>query len=173
MPCNYQVQMNYTMTKVKLLSIAVIGLLLINLGILAYLFLRPSQGTAPGRPGGKMKEPREIIIRELGLDDQQIEAYEILIQKHQDGIRAIDRQIRDAKNSLYISLGTDQPAQQDSLINRIGSLQMQVEALHYDHFAAIKELLKPAQMESFTKLSRELARLFGSPPAKAGPPPHE
>lgn len=157
------------MSKVKLLSIAVIGLLLINLGILAFLFLRHPQGPPPGKPGGRMEEPRHIIIRELGLNEQQVGEYEILIQKHQDGVRAIDRQIRDAKNSLYSSLAGQEAGQQDSLINRIGSLQMQVEALHYDHFAAIKTLLKPDQMEKFNRLSRELARLFGPGPR----PPHE
>ena len=161
------------MTKVKLLTIAVVGLLLINLGVLAFLFLRPPQGPPPGRPGGRMEEPRHIIIRELGLDDKQVGEYEILIKKHQDGIRAIDQQIRDAKNNLYRSLAGNQPGQQDSLINRIGSLQMQVEALHYDHFAAIKSMLKPEQMEKFDRLSQELARLFGPGPGPGPRPPHE
>lgn len=161
------------MSKVKLLSIAVVGLLLINLGVLAFLFLRHPQGPPPGRPGGRMEEPRHIITRELGLDEKQVGEYEILIQKHRDGVRAIDQQIRDAKNSLYSSLATDQPGKQDSLISRIGSLQMQVEALHYDHFGAIKALLKPEQMEKFNRLSKELARLFGPGPGPGPRPPHE
>lgn len=155
------------MSKIKLLSIAVIGLLLLNLGLISFLFLhKPAH---PPFPGPGRTQPREIIIRKLALDPEQIRAYDILITKHQDNIHAIDRQIRDAKNQLYASLSVSGPGKQDSLISRIGALQMQVEALHYDHFSAIRGLLHPDQVKNFETLTAELSRLFAPPPA----PPQE
>lgn len=155
------------MSKIKLLSIAVTGLLLVNLGVLAFLFLRKPEPPREG-PGSGRETPREIIIRRLHLDDEQVNRYDMLIREHRDGIGEMDRQIRDAKNSLYETLTATTVTGKDSLIATINALQRQVENLHYDHFAGIKNLLRPDQQKDFEALTHELARFFGPP--RLGPP---
>lgn len=156
------------MEKQKLITISVIALLLLNIGTLGFLFVSgPKQGHRPpphGRP-----EPREIIIEKLHFDEQQIEAYELLIREHHKQIDAVDEKIRDTKNSLYALLNSNDSSSKDSLIIALGNYQKEIEAIHFDHFADIKKLCKPNQKYDFEELTEELSRLFSKPPR----PPHE
>src|SRR6185436_8838903 len=100
MLCSYQLQMSFIMNKIKLLTIAVIGLLAINLGVLGFLFLRkPPMHEGPGGP--PEDRPKKIIIERLHFDKEQTAQYEQLISHHRDSIRDLDRQIRKAKSDLY------------------------------------------------------------------------
>ena len=157
------------MSKTQLLSWAVIGLLVINLGILAFLLL--GRAGTPRHPGqmSERDEPKRIIIHKLQLDDAQVTEYEKLIAQHRASIRRIEDEIRDTKNELYLTLAADKPgADKDSLQSRLGILQQQIEATHYDHFVAIRTLCKPQQLLQFNELTSELAALFGR---NANPPP--
>ncbi len=156
------------MEKQKLITISVIALLLLNIGTLGFLFVSgPKQGHRPpphGRP-----EPREIIIEKLHFDEQQIEAYELLIREHRKQIDAVDEKIRDTKNSLYALLNSNDSSSKDSLIIALGNYQKEIETTHFNHFADIKKLCKPDQMDDFEELTKELSRLFSKPPR----PEHE
>lgn len=165
--------MNYIMSKLKLLTIAVIGLLIMNIAVVGFLLMRKPPHPPGERPlmtqeGG----PRNIIIERLHFDGDQVEEYEKLITEHQSAIRQIDDSIRMMKNELYHTLTSDSFAGKDSLVDRLGILQKEIELTHYDHFARIKKICKPAQMEEFNKLTEELARLF-APGKKGSPPPKD
>jgi len=166
------------MSKIKLLSIAVIGLLAINIAVVAFLLLKQPPHPREGRPGpGKegmqaMEQtgPKNIIIDKLHFDKEQAAQYESLIEQHQAIIKSLNDSIKDAKNDLYLSLTNENFTGKDSLIAKLGLLQRKVEYTHYDHFAAIKNICKPDQLENFAELTKELARFFAAP-KKDGPPP--
>lgn len=168
------------MSKIKLLSIAVIGLLLINIAIVSVLIFRkpssPPGGRPPmgqeGRQPGQNERPKKIIIEKLHFDKEQSAQYEKLIVQHQAIIKSLNDSIKDAKNDLYLSLTNENFTGKDSLIAKLGLLQRQVELTHYEHFAAIKKLCKPDQLENYAALTKELARFF-APPKKEGPPPRD
>ena len=168
------------MSKIKLLSIAVIGLLLINIAIVSFLMFRkppfPPGGRPPmgqeERPPGQNDGPKKIIIDKLHFDKEQATQYENLIKQHQALIKSLNDSIKDAKNNLYSSLTNETFTGKDSLIAKLGLLQRQVELTHYEHFAAIKKLCKPDQLENYAALTKELARFF-APPKKEGPPPRD
>lgn len=153
------------MEKTKLLTIAVIGLLLINLGTLGFLLLNNKQQHPPhgGRP-----EPKEIIIEKLNLDKNQQSDYAKLIQWHRGEITRLDDNIRQAKNELYSQLNeTETNAKtKDSLIAVINSNQKQIEQTHFKHFEDIKKLCRKDQMENFNDLTEELARIFAPKPRR-------
>jgi periplasmic protein CpxP/Spy len=160
--------MIFTMTKVKLLSIAVVGLLLVNIGILTFLFFRkPIPSFDSPRRGGE--GPKNIIIERLHFDKEQVAQYEKLIEEHQQNIRELSGQVRMTKNQLYSTLATDAAMSKDSLENKLGELQRQIESVHYSHFTDIKKLCKPGQLESFNALTQDLAKFFA--PGKNSPPP--
>jgi periplasmic protein CpxP/Spy len=75
------------MSKIKLLSIAVIGLLVMNLCIVGFLFLGkpplPPEGEAPFAK----EATRKKIIELLHFDNEQIRQYEELIQQHRIGVK--------------------------------------------------------------------------------------
>jgi hypothetical protein len=115
---------------------------------------------------------QKIITERLHFDKEQVAAYEKLIAEHQVAVKANDDSIMQAKNNLYQSLQSETFTGKDSLVNLLGALQKQVELIHYEHFAAIKKVCKPDQLENFNKLTNELSRFFSSG-KKDGPPPRD
>jgi periplasmic protein CpxP/Spy len=157
------------MSKIKLLTIAVIGLLAVNTGIVGFLLLRkppiPAEGMRPGKPEG----PKKMIIEKLHFDEAQVAAYETLISEHKKSVKELKDSISDTKKNLYQSLKTESFAGKDSLVNVLSALQKRMELVHYEHFAQIKKLCKPEQIEAFNALTNELAFYFTT--EKKGPPP--
>ncbi len=155
------------MEKTKLLTVAVIGLLVINLGTLGFLLLGP-KGHKP--PHGGRPEPREIIIEKLHFDAGQQKEYGKLIQWHQGQIEQLDNNIRKAKNELYTLLSQPEINQKakDSLIGVINANQTKVEQTHFKHFEDIRKLCHQNQMEDFNALTEELSRLFAPKPHGPG-----
>jgi periplasmic protein CpxP/Spy len=151
------------MEKTKLLTIAVIGLLLINFGALGFLFLngkghRPLHG---GRP-----EPKEIIIGKLHFDVNQQKEYTKLIEWHRGEITRLDDNIRQAKNGLYSQLSQAEvnTKAKDSLVAVINANQKQIEETHFKHFEDIKKLCHKGQLDDFNALTEELSRIFAPKP---------
>lgn len=149
------------MSKIKLLTVAVIGLLLINIAIVCFLFLkRPHQPLEGMRPPLDEAGPKNIIIERLHFDKAQVAAYEELIKAHQSSVRVTNDSIRLLKQALYQTLSNETFAGKDSIINKLTYLQNKIEHLHYNHFIELKKLCSPNQQKDFNELTKELARLF-------------
>jgi periplasmic protein CpxP/Spy len=152
------------MSKMKLLSIAVIGLLILNLGIVGFLFfskpLRPLD-RPNGRPPFERIKPQNEIIEGLHFDSDQVRQYEILIEEHQVSIRTLNDSIRNVKSMLYLMLNAENISDKDSLIETLGSLQKGIERIHYEHFAEVKKLCRADQLSDFEELTTRLAGFFG------------
>lgn len=153
------------MEKTKLLTIAVIGLLVINLGTLGFLLMNGKEH--PGPRGGR-PQPKEIIINKLHFDAQQQQAYEKLIQWHRGEIDKLDGNIRQAKTELYAQLSQAETnvKAKDSLILVINSSQKQIEETHFKHFEDIKKLCHEDQLADFNALTEELSRIFAPKPRR-------
>lgn len=147
------------MKKTKLLTIAVIGLLLINLGTLGFLLLN---GNDHHPPHGGRPEPKYEIIEKLHFDAAQQKEYDKLIEWHRANIGETDEEIREAKNELYSQLSQPQIdlKAKDSLIAVINSSQKKIEEINFKHFEDIKKLCHKNQLDDFNALSEELAKLF-------------
>lgn len=163
------------MEKAKLLTNTVIGLLLLNLATLGFLFVSGSKGHKPlhynqsqGRP-----EPKEIIAEKLHFDANQQKEYENLIRRHRGAIKQLDENIRGVKDELYSELKHSEVnvITRDSLILLLAGYQKQIEITHFKHFEDIKKLCHKDQLQYFDDLTDELGRLFSrnKPPR----PPHE
>jgi periplasmic protein CpxP/Spy len=153
------------MSKLKLLSIAVIGLLVVNLFIVGFLLL--NKPPLPERAAPFAKEaPRKKIIELLHFDEEQVKQYEELIRQHRESIKSLRDNLRETKSNLYQSLKEGNGANKDSLINELGMLQEKIETVHYNHFMEIKKLCKPDQLGYFNTLTDELADFFN--PEKEG-----
>jgi protein CpxP len=158
------------MERTKLLTITIIGLLLINLATLGFLFLNgPKPG---GMPHEGRRQPKEIIIEKLHFDANQQKEYEKLILWHRGKIDQLDDSIRQTKNTLYSGLSESDinTKTKDSLITLLNAYQKQVEETHFKHFEDIKKLCKPDQQEDFMALTTELSRIFAPRPRQ---PRHE
>ena len=105
--------------------------------------------------------PKKVIIEKLAFDEEQIVAYEKLIDQHIMDIRANDQKIIQLKKELYHLLLKRYSNQEiDSLTNEIGCTQQEIERIHFNHFKGIKAICTPEQMPNFDLLVGELDILF-------------
>lgn len=148
------------MNKTKLLSVAVIALLVLNFGILGFLFLSKKH-----EPNGR-KIPSVIVIEKLHFDENQIVEYEKIIREHKHLIRNLDDSIKETKNELYQLLNEEKidSAQKDSMYLKLANYQKQIETTHFNHFLEIKKLCKKEQLADYKNLTEELSRIFSNKP---------
>ncbi|MBK0382335.1 hypothetical protein I5M32_05115 [Pedobacter sp. SD-b] len=146
------------MSKIKLLTIAVIGLLILNFLIIGFLFTH--KPPHPPKKGSEGEGPKNIIIQKLNFDQQQIADYQKLIDDHQTKLKNLKDQIKETKQLLYQQLNTDDPTISHQLEGKLGALQTEIEQTHYQHFLEIKKLCKSDQLKNYQELTEELAQLF-------------
>ncbi|MBL0128992.1 MAG: periplasmic heavy metal sensor [Flavobacteriales bacterium] len=155
------------MTKVKLLGVAVVVLVLLNVGTLAMLLKgRHGHSGPPNREG-----PKAIIIERLHFDAEQVKAYDELIAHHQVAIRASDADMETARGALYQELKSPTSSAKDSLLNVLGNGQRTIEATHFAHFEALRSLCRPDQRADFDLLVDDLAGYFSHSTLGERPPP--
>jgi Spy/CpxP family protein refolding chaperone len=156
------------MNKTKLLGIAVVGLLLLNLGTLALMLFKHNgpnpQGFPPPGEG-----PKKIIIERLSFNEDQQKQYEVIIIDHKAKMKELNRQSRELHDELYslLMVSTIEKDKADSIIQKIADNQKELDKLNFDHFQKIKAICKNDQLEKFNGLVLDLTHLFGP---KNGPP---
>ncbi|MEO8235059.1 MAG: hypothetical protein ABI549_06555 [Flavobacterium sp.] len=149
------------MNKIKLLTFSVILLLILNISTLVFFVFYGNQLQG----FNKRIEPKEIIIKKLGFDEQQVKEYQELIHWHRGNIDNLQEQIRNTKQELYSELvksDVDNKTK-DSLINKLANIQKEIEIMHFKHFQDIKKLCKKEQLDRFNDLTQELAKIFSKP----------
>lgn len=162
------------MNKIKLLTVAVIGLFVLNLAIISYLFI--SNGAKTADQNSRHQRPNELVIKKLNFNTEQQEAYKQLIQKHRQDINDLEFKIRQTKHDLYTTLAEPKVDEflKDSLINTLGNHQKAIEIVHFNHFLKIKKMCSKEQVIVFNDLTDELSKLFSKrqrPPHRRPPPP--
>lgn len=162
------------MTKQKLLTIAVVGLLAINATLVGvFIFKKPSHLLPPPiheiHHENSPRELKDIVIEKLELNEKQIAQYEDLIKAHRNSIQQKDLMLFTTKEQLYATLSNNNNFAKDSLLNKINILQKEIEDIHYNHFIAIKALCSPTQLAQFASLTQDFARAF-KPKQR---PPHQ
>jgi hypothetical protein len=156
------------MDKIKLLTYSVIGLLLLNVGIIVFLFFsRPNRN-----PEGNQRRHKEFISEKLHFDANQNEKYESIIPIYKDKIDSLDAINRKLKSGLYsqLKLQVVNSAIKDSIITLFLANQKQIEELHFKHFQDIKNICKASQLQGFNALTQELGKMFSNQNSKPHPP---
>lgn len=147
------------MTKNRFYIFIIIGLLISNMLLVAFILLKK-----PPQHSG----PRNLIIESLKFDENQIQQYDELISQHRMQIREKRHEMTDLKTQYYSLLKSEDNKNGDSLINEIGKLSMETEKINYKHFQDIKRICRPDQMKNFDNLIDDFENLFNRPDK----PPH-
>ncbi len=149
----------------KVLKTFLVILVLLNLGVLASIWLTGH----PGRPGhGGPEGPAKFLIQEVGFDESQAERYMEMVHEHQQAARDIRKQINQKRTLLF---DYTQP-QNEELIQEISRLKERDEQILYNHFEKVRSLCNsPEQVKKFDRMMAEMLRKMQAP---AGPPhpPH-
>lgn len=160
------------MERTKLLTFAVVGLLLINGLTLLFLVIKPGWLPHPGPPGGE--GPAAVVIERLHFDARQEQQYRTLIRAHQGQTNQLNAQSVQLYRRYYALLTALRPdtAQANRLSQQIGNTQRALAEANFAHFNAINALCRPDQQADFDRLVDELSQLFGRPQRSGvgGPP---
>lgn len=104
-----------------------------------------------------------MIIAELNLDEQQQAQYVALVERHKSEIDNFRDQQLLNQDALFKSLKYDDAEIHQSLIDRSGRLQMQLDKQTADHFLEVKQLLREDQQDEFDQLLQTLAQRMMPP----------
>lgn len=155
------------MDKIKLLTYSVIGLVLLNIGIIGFLYIsRPNNN-----PHDLGRKPKDIIIEKLHFDANQIQKYEDFIKVYRNTIDSLNNNSREIKAVLYTQLKqpTVNNKVKDSLIQLTLVNQKRIEEANFKHFQDIKNLCTKSQLEDYNSLTEELEKLFSNQNRKPRP----
>lgn len=153
------------MTKTKLLTLAIVILLLVNIATLGFMLVRKS----PIHDGMRHGEgPKQIIIDRLHFNELQQKQYDIIVEDHRTKSKALNNLSREMHNALYALLKEKSVDKQiaDSLITQIAEYQKAIDNLNLNHFQQIKSICKDDQITLFNTLVTDLTLLFSLPPPK-------
>lgn len=153
------------MKQIKTLKIAVIALVVLNTAFMAFHFTRTKKGPPHRHP----KAISEMISKKLNFSESQKADYQDLIEIHQENTKRLIKEKNNAKRKLYRLLDgkNDHENGQAELIALLGGIQVEMEALHYEHFNRIRQLCTEDQLDDFKELQKKLVYVFSpKPPPK-------
>jgi len=157
------------MRKEVFYRVIIVALLLLNFGVLGYLWMGKQEGRE-GPEGDRRKEPADFIIKSLQLDERQQGEFEDLKHQHQEDTRAVREEGKQLHDGLYKELHkqTVDSAVVDSFMQLILVNTKQRELINFNHFRDLKTILRPEQYKRYDEFIEAIARRFGPPP----PPNH-
>ena len=138
----------------KILTIAVVLLLLINIALVIFML----QGKKRGDKAHAKPEPSEIMVKELNMNDQQLAEYKALKDEHMKNLRPLFDSVRAAKTAFFGLL--KQADASDSLIqaygHRISENQSAIDKLTFAHFKRLRTLFTPEQQPKFDEFIQKM-----------------
>lgn len=136
------------MSREKFLTVAVIFLLVLNTGIVAFLFF-----SRPPHP----PELWKMVVNEVGFDGQQEQAYFALRDAHRQKMNHLDREFAK-KLELYMMQLKGNPDQvmEDSLASEVANIEKAKAEATLQHFRQVKGLCRPDQFENFDRIVPKL-----------------
>ncbi len=144
-------------------------LLLANAATLVFFWI--------GRPGGDIPKgsPQEFLTKELNLNKQQQEQFDVLRREHRSKTEALREKVKAAKDELFELI--KEPNATDSAkqlaARGVSMLTEEIDINTVNHFQKVRALCTPEQQQKFDGIIRQLTRMMANqrPGRPQGPPP--
>lgn len=149
------------MERNKILTIAVIGLLLLNAAIIGFLWLDKPPHSMKAKGG-----PASLIIERLHFDTNQEIEFRKLAKVHHEEFKKL-QQISIETHQEYYKLMKQEDIDSmkvDSLRQIMASNQQSIDKLNFEHFLDIKKLCNTEQKILFNDFADEIGGLFNERP---------
>jgi periplasmic protein CpxP/Spy len=154
------------MEKTRFLKIVIVILLIINLGVLTFLFISRGDGKRNHHPRGE-EGPAKFIIDQLGFDDKQVARFNELKTEHQQQMRQLQDSIKIQRDLLPDIIIDGNTSSADSVTTIIGNYQKQIEFNTYSHFVKVRAICNEEQKKKFKNIIEEILQMMGP---RKGPP---
>ena len=157
-------------SSVKIWKWLVIVLVIINIALLATIWMKPRFGGphehTPPLNGG----PREMIIHELNFNKQQIKQFDVLVSEHRNSIKELREQGKDLRTNLFDLLKTDviDSVKVKEATSAIGANQIAIESSTFSHFEKVRKICDEGQKKKFDEIIQTITHMMAGP---QGPPP--
>lgn len=150
------------MKRETLLILAIVFLVLLNLGTLGFLFSKRYIG------GRGPRKPDKLIIEGLKLNDTQKLQFEVLKKEHRSQINEIEKDEKayhKAYFDLLKSASTDSLTI-DSVIRSISDSKFNKDLATYKHFQKLRLMCEPQQQILFDSLVDEMGKILMHMPSQ-------
>lgn len=143
-------------------NIALIALLLMNIGLVIMLWLQPMPHERS--PGGKLPPPPRkaegFLVKALKLDAEQRGTLKALREEHFESTREIHKDVRAAKRAMFDALLASSPdtATARQMAAEYGDHLQKIDELLIQHYLDIREICTPEQQEELRKVFRKAIR---------------
>lgn len=165
--------------RTKLLTAVVIVLLLLNITTLTVILMNKQGGTGRPMPEG----PRKMIIERLHFDDEQVKAFDVLVEEHRQQMRELREKIAKNKEAFYDQLKQDDTdtATAYTQIASITRFEEEAERITFNHFKKVRALCNDEQKQQFDLVIRDILKNMTAPHERphgpmdrppGGPPVH-
>lgn len=138
----------------KILTL-VIGLLLVSNIVLVYFMVN---GNSKRPPKKDRTDPAEMMIKEVGMDEQQAATHKQMKDDHFKAVRPLYDSLRAAK-ATYFGLVKDASVT-DSMgkmyREKIAVWQSTIDSMTFAHFRKMRNLLKPEQQVKYDEFVQKL-----------------
>jgi uncharacterized glyoxalase superfamily metalloenzyme YdcJ len=142
-----------TTSKTKILTAAVIVLLLANIAMLVF-FLNSKGNHRKGGTSGRDAMVKEFLKSEIAFTPAQLQQYDTLSKQHKEKVKIYMDSMQGCKESYLKELGGN--AFTDSAITitaeKNASMQKGMEIKMLNHIREIRKLCTPAQQPKFDSL---------------------
>lgn len=124
-----------------------------------------------GRPPRGRRPVNRFLMKELGLNSNQIAQFEKLQQKHKERVRPLFKATNDSRRKILETITTAEP---DTLLAKeiAGSLGVQESKLQLElieHYMALRAVCDKEQQEKLRRIFRETAPKPPRRPPEHGP----
>lgn len=151
------------MERNKLLTIAVIGLLLLNAATIGFLLL-----SKPPHPMNDKGGPALLIIERLHFDANQEVEFRKLAKAHHEEFKKLQQISIETHQEYYKLMKQDDidSMKVDSLRQIMAVNQQSIDKLNFEHFLDIKKLCNSEQRILFNDFADEIGGLFNERPPR-------
>ncbi|MGB0524402.1 MAG: Spy/CpxP family protein refolding chaperone [Flammeovirgaceae bacterium] len=147
-----------------------LGLVILNIITLSIVWSEngppiPKLGNASENQVDKRRQADEFLLRQLGYDEKQRQAFFELTSEHVTKMQHIHDQLRTHKKQFFDLLGQEQvdSAKVHHLSVQIADWQVKMEQATYYHFKAIRAIGTPDQQKKFDEIIFETLKMIGNP----------
>ena len=143
----------------KILAIAVVFLLLTNIGLVIFMLnKKPQSDKWRGRV-----DLFEMMVKELNMTEQQQKDYKLQKDEHFKNIKPLFDSVRAAKTAFFAL--TKEQNVNDSLVNqyslRISEKQSAIDKLTFAHFKRVRGLFTDEQQPKFDEFVQKMMQQRG------------
>ena len=145
------------MDKIKLLTRLSIGLALLNVALLAFLFFPRMH-----RPFPPHNSTGDFLMHELKMNPSQREVFNQQRQSHHAIVDSLELEMQKIRSKLY---GNNSMVDSAS-ISHIAIIQGQIEQVTFLHFKEVRAALNPDQQAKFDTIIQEAVQKLQAQPHK-------